>query len=102
MGLPALALVPPMIGFLPRVAAAQVTVGEEERILGDPEAPVTIVEYASLTCPHCARFHLDILPQVKEEWIDEGRARLVFRHFPLDGLALRAAMVAEAMPTLPS
>lgn len=99
MGLTALALMPSMIGFLTRPAAAAIAVGEDERILGDPEAPVTIIEYASLTCPHCARFHLDILPQVKKEWIDEGRARLVFRHFPLDGLALRAAMVAEAMPS---
>lgn len=99
MGLPALAMVPPLVGLLARPAAAEVTIREGERILGDVDAPVTIIEYASLTCPHCATFHLNILPQVKEEWIDQGRARLVYRHFPLDGLALRAAMVAEAMPS---
>ena len=99
MGLPALAMVPPLVGLLARPAAAEVTIREGERILGDVDAPVTILEYASLTCPHCATFHLNILPQVKEEWIDQGRARLVYRHFPLDGLALRAAMVAEAMPS---
>ena len=99
MGLPALAMVPPLVGLLARPAAAEVTIREGERILGDVDAPVTIIEYASLTCPHCATFHLNILPQVKEEWIDQGRARLVYRHFPLDSLALRAAMVAEAMPS---
>src|SRR5690625_1142278 len=90
---------PPLVGGLPRVAGAQANLREEDRILGDPDAPLTIIEYASLTCPHCANFHLDVLPQVKEEWIDSGRASLVYRHFPLDNVALSAALVAEAMPS---
>jgi len=99
MGLPALVMVPPLLGLVTaRPASAQTALREGEHYLGEAEAPVTIIEYASLTCPHCARFHLEILPQVKEDWVDTGRANVVFRHFPLDSLALRAAMVAEAMP----
>ncbi len=72
----------------------------EERIMGNPEAPVTIIEYASLTCPHCADFHADTLPQIKKEWIDTGRAKLVYRDFPTSpvALAVYAAMVARCAP----
>jgi protein-disulfide isomerase len=69
----------------------------DDYILGDAEAPVTIIEYSSLTCPHCAKFHQDTLPEVKENWVDTGKARLVYRHFPLDGLALRGAMVSNCI-----
>ena len=64
-------------------------------ILGNPEAPIEIIEYASMTCPHCAAFHNDTLPQLKAEWIDTGRARLIFREFPLDRLAVVASAVAR-------
>ncbi len=70
---------------------------DDDRILGSAEAPVTILEYSSLTCPHCAHFHKTTLPQVKSEWIDAGRARLVYRHYPLDQLALRAAAAANCI-----
>ena len=69
----------------------------DDRILGQAEAPVTIIEFSSLTCPHCARFHKDTLPQVKTDWIETGRARLIYRHYPLDQLALRAAAVANCI-----
>jgi protein-disulfide isomerase len=71
-----------------------------DRILGDPEAPITIIEYASLTCPHCADFHADTLPQIKKEWIDTGQAKLVYRDFPTApvALAVYAAMVARCAP----
>lgn len=68
---------------------------DDDRILGAADAPVTIIEYSSLTCPHCAAFHKNTLPQVKKDWIEAGKARLVYRHFPLDQLALRAAAVAN-------
>jgi protein-disulfide isomerase len=68
---------------------------KDDRILGNPEAPITIVEYASLTCPHCAHFANDVLPEIKKEWIDTGKAKLVLRDFPLDEPALRAAMIAR-------
>lgn len=70
----------------------------DDRILGDPDAPVTIIEYASLTCPHCASFHNRTLPELKARYIDTGKVRLVYRDFPLDGVALRAAMLAECAP----
>lgn len=70
----------------------------QDKILGSPEAPVTIIEYASLTCPHCARFHTETLPKLKTDWIDTGKARLVFRDFPLDGAALGAAALAHCAP----
>jgi protein-disulfide isomerase len=69
-----------------------------DRILGKPDAPITIVEYASLTCVHCAAFDKEVLPKLKENWLDTGKAKLVFRDFPLDGLALRAAMMARCLP----
>ncbi|MPZ08601.1 MAG: thioredoxin domain-containing protein [Kiloniellaceae bacterium] len=79
-------------------ASGEMPIFEDDRILGDAAAPVTILEYSSLTCPHCAAFHSDTLPQVKAEWIDSGRARLVYRHYPLDQVALRAAAVANCIP----
>ena len=72
----------------------------KERIMGNAEAPVTIIEYASLTCPHCADFHAGTLPQIKKEWIETGRAKLVYRDFPTSpvALAVYAAMVARCAP----
>jgi protein-disulfide isomerase len=67
----------------------------DEAVLGAAEAPVTIIEYASMTCPHCAEFHRSAMPALKEEYLKTGKARLVYRDFPLDQLALQAAMVAR-------
>jgi protein-disulfide isomerase len=69
-----------------------------ERSLGRADAPVTVIEYFSLTCSHCAAFHRETFPQVKSELIDTGRVRLVFRDFPLDQLALAAAVTARCLP----
>lgn len=71
---------------------------KEDRILGNPNAPITIIEYASLTCPHCAHFADDVLPELRKKWIDTGKAKLVLRDFPLDEEALRAAMIARCAP----
>lgn len=70
----------------------------KDRVLGKADAPVIIIEYASLTCPHCAAFDRDVLPKIKQNWIDTGKAKLIYRDFPLDGWALRAAMVARCAP----
>ena len=63
--------------------------------IGSPDAPVTIVEYASLTCPACASFHTKVLPALKEKYIDTGKVRLVFREFVLNEKDARAAMMAR-------
>jgi protein-disulfide isomerase len=69
-----------------------------DRVLGKPDAPITIIEYASLTCPHCAAFNKDVLPEFKAKYVDTGKAKLIFRDFPLDQWALKAAMLARCAP----
>src|ERR1035441_9342838 len=63
--------------------------------LGDDKAPVTIVEYASMTCPHCAHFQETTFPELKKRYIDTGKVRYIFREFPLDSLAAAAFMLAR-------
>ena len=64
-------------------------------VLGSPDAPVTIIEYASMTCPHCAQFQAKTFPKLKERYIDTGKVRYIFREFPLDPLAAGAFMLAR-------
>jgi protein-disulfide isomerase len=64
-------------------------------VIGDIKAPVTIVEYASMSCTHCAAFHNSTFSDLKEKYIDTGKVRFVFRDFPLDEPALRGAMMAR-------
>ena len=66
-----------------------------EKILGSPDAMVEIHEYASLTCSHCANFHNNVLPEIKKNYIDTGKVRIVYHDFPLDDLALAASMLAR-------
>jgi protein-disulfide isomerase len=79
----------------PDAQFGQVPLTEDDIPLGKADAPITIVEYASLTCPHCASFDAEVLPQLKAEYIDTGKVRYVFRDFPLDRLALTASVVAR-------
>jgi protein-disulfide isomerase len=69
-----------------------------DRILGDPNAPVTIIEYSSLTCPHCRHFHLEILPEIKKNYIDTGKVKLIYRDFPFDQLGLLATVMTRCAP----
>ena len=71
---------------------------DEVRVLGNPTAPVTIYEFSSLGCSHCADFHLNMLPQLKKDYIDTGKVKLVFADFPIDGRSMKAAMLARCMP----
>lgn len=78
------------------VAAAQHSLREHS--LGSDEAAVTVIEYASLTCVHCAELHKKAFKGVITQWIKAGRLRFVYRHFPLDNLALAAAVLTECLP----
>ncbi|MGY6708690.1 MAG: DsbA family protein [Rhizobiaceae bacterium] len=70
-----------------------------DRVLGEEDAPVTIVEYLSMTCIHCANFHNNTLPEIKERYIDTGQARLIMREFPFDPRAEAGAMLARCADT---
>ena len=69
-----------------------------DRVLGNLDAPITIIEYASMTCPHCANFHTTMLPDIKRELLATGKAKLIFRDYPLDKYALMASMMARCAP----
>jgi protein-disulfide isomerase len=79
-------------------AATLLAVTKQDRILGQANATITIIEYASLSCPHCAHFENEVLPDIQKKWIDSGKARLVMRDFPLDREALAAEMLARCAP----
>jgi hypothetical protein len=81
--------------WLPLVTVGAFAAEPSEQTLGDPDAPVTIIEYASLTCPHCAQFHNEVLPDLKERYIETGKVQLIYRDFPLDERALMAAALAH-------
>jgi protein-disulfide isomerase len=69
-----------------------------ERALGNPNAPVTVIEYASLTCPHCAHFQRDVFPRVKKEYIDTGKIRFIVREFPIGHTSGTAAIINRCAP----
>ena len=66
--------------------------------LGDPKAPNVMIEYASMTCTHCQRFHTEVYPKLKSQYIDTGKVYFIFRDFPLDSLARAAIIIAHCAP----
>ena len=64
-------------------------------IIGNKDAKINIIAYESLTCSHCANFHIDVLPNLKKEYIDTGLAKIEFRHFPLDVAAFNASKIVQ-------
>ena len=64
-------------------------------VLGSDKAPVTVIEYASMTCPHCAHFSMTTFPELQKRYIDTGKVRFIFREFPLDALAAAGFMLAR-------
>jgi protein-disulfide isomerase len=87
-----------LLAAVPALAAAAAAADTAERALGRADAPVSVMEFYSLTCPHCAAFHRETFPRVKADLIDTGKLRFVFYDFPLDQVALTAAMVARSLP----
>jgi protein-disulfide isomerase len=76
-------------------AGAQESADVSEMTLGQPDAPVTVVEYASFTCPHCASFHQGPLQELKAEYVESGQVRFVYREVYFDRYGLWASMVAR-------
>ena len=64
-------------------------------VIGNKNAKISIIAYESLTCSHCANFHIDVLPNLKKEYIDTGLAKIEFRHFPLDVAAFNASKIVQ-------
>lgn len=73
-----------------------------DMVMGKADAPVTVIEYASMTCPHCAHFSETTFPELKKRYIDTGKVRYIFREFPLDNLAAAAFMLARCAGELDS
>jgi protein-disulfide isomerase len=82
------------------LAPAAMAANTGETTLGNPKAKVTVIEYASVTCPHCGRFNNDVLPAFKAKYVDTGKVFYIFREFPTDPVQLSAAgfMVARCAP----
>lgn len=81
------------VTLLPATAMAEPVMGDV--VLGDAAAPVTVIEYASFTCPHCAAFHVDTWPQFKAEYVDTGKVRFILREVYFDREGLWASMAAR-------
>ena len=71
---------------------------DDDFVIGDNDAPITIIEYASMSCGHCADFHNNTLETLKKEYIDTGKVKLVFRDFPYNYPALLGTMVMRCLP----
>mgnify|MGYP000681058084 FL=1 len=84
--------------ILPISATTVLEVTEDDFVVGDKNAPVTIIEYASLSCSHCADFHNNTLEDLIKEYVDTGKARIVFRDFPFNYPALIGSMVLRCIP----
>ena len=67
----------------------------EEKKIGTEEANIEIIEFASLTCGHCAKFHNEVFPKIKKEFIDTGKVSFIYQDFPLDKFALKASVIAR-------
>lgn len=94
-----------IVSFMGPASAQSIDVDElmkpgtlPEMALGSDDAPVTIIEYASMTCGHCANFHKNTYPDLKKDYIETGKVRFIMREFPLDTVALGAFMMARCSP----
>ena len=83
---------------LPISANTVLEITEDDFVIGDKNAPITIIEYASLSCGHCADFHSNTLGDLIKEYVDTGKAKIVFRNFPFNYPALLGSMVLHCIP----
>ena len=83
---------------LPSYGETFLNISEDDFVIGDENAPITIIEYASLSCSHCSDFHNNTLGKLKNEYIDTGKVRFVFRDFPFNYPALLGSMVLRCIP----
>jgi protein-disulfide isomerase len=84
--------------ILPISATTVLDITEDDLVIGDKNAPITIIEYASLSCSHCANFHNNTLPDIKKEYVDTGKVRFVFRNFPYDPPSLIGSVILKCVP----
>ena len=91
-----------LIFLVSRVSNAEdssvLNITENDFVIGNIDAPITIIEYASMSCSHCASFHNDTLPELKKEYIDTGKVKFVFRDFPYNFPALLGSMMMRCTP----
>jgi protein-disulfide isomerase len=90
-----------LVAAVPKLALAETAPAAPavpDMTMGDANAPVTVVEYAMFTCPHCADFYRDVFPELKADYIDTGKVRLVFREVYFNRPSLWAAMIARCAP----
>ena len=73
-------------------------ISKHDVVMGEQDAPVTVIEYASMTCGHCADFHNDVLPKIKKNYIDTGKINFVLRDMPWDPLALAVSKITRCAP----
>ena len=83
---------------LPISANTDLEITEDDFVIGDKNAPITIIEYASLSCGHCADFHSNTLGDLIKEYVDTGKVKIVFRNFPFNYPALLGSMVLHCIP----
>ena len=79
-------------------SAAEMAFLDHDMVLGDPNAPVEIIEYASLTCNHCATFHNNVLPRIKEKYVDSGKVKIVMRSFLLNAIDATTTLLTRCVP----
>jgi protein-disulfide isomerase len=77
--------------------AQNIEIKPTDMVHGSAKAPVTFVEYASMTCPHCAAFQKEVIPELNKDYVDTGKVKVIFREYPLDGAARMASAVARCL-----
>ncbi|HRK97170.1 MAG TPA: thioredoxin domain-containing protein [Alphaproteobacteria bacterium] len=98
LSIPDAAGTPPVTEDAPSTTATAVDAMMGDRTLGSDDAPIKVVEYSSLTCGHCASFHNDDLPKIKEAYIDTGKVQFIFKEYPLNQPAVIASKVMRCLP----